>query len=128
MIEFDEWAAINQREAQRRARDAQLKPLHYRVEYAAMGWANLIGHAEFAPGALAVILQSHDPRTGAWSIPSASRVANAIKVAKAMGLIDHTSTANCLVARRDWLQKGGGSGGKSCKVHGIKAPRRKSAS
>lgn len=125
MIAFEEWAAINQAEARRRARDPEMKPLRYRIEYAAMGWANLIGHAEFAPGALAVILQSHNPQTGALSIPSMSAVSNAIREAKDAGLVAAQSTAQCLVAPSEWLAKKGGHGGTSCRVHGIRARRRR---
>jgi len=123
VIPFEEWAAINQVEARRRARDPELKPLHYRVEYAAMGWANLIGHAEFAPGALAWILQSHNPKTGELSVPSASRVSNAIAEAKERGLVEKTSTALCLVAPMEWLAKQGGRGGRTCRHHGINSRR-----
>ena len=76
MIPFDEWAAINQVEARRRARDPEIKPLWHRVEFAMIGWANLIGHAEFAPGGLAIVLQTSNPKTGALSIPSRQQVAN----------------------------------------------------
>lgn len=123
MIPFEEWAAINQVEARRLARDPEIKPLWHRVEYAAIGWSNRIGHAEFAPGGLAVVLQTSNPKTGALSIPSMQQVANAIAEAKERGLVDESSTARCLVARADLVAKKGGKGGQTCKHHGINTRR-----
>lgn len=117
-ISFDDWGAIDQHAAQRMARDPELKPLHYRVMFAALGWANLIGHAEFAPGGLAMVLQSNDPRTGEMSMPTRQQIGNVIRKAKSMGLLDEDSTFRCLVAP-DWWEKAGGTGGRTCAHHGI---------
>lgn len=123
-IPFDEWGAIDQHAAQRMARDPELKPLHYRVMFAALGWANLIGHAEFAPGGLAMVLQSNDPRTGEMSMPNRQQIANVIRKAKSMDLLGQESSFRCLVAP-DWWEKAGGTGGRTCAHHGIGRKRRR---
>lgn len=81
-IPFEAWIAVDQTNARRMARDPEIKPLWLRVMFAAIGWSNLIGHANFAPGGLAVVLQSNDPKEGGLSVPSASQVANAIASAR----------------------------------------------
>lgn len=124
MIPFEDWFARNQQEARRLARDPDVKPLYVRVMFAAEGWANLIGHAEFAVGGLALILQSSNPRTGEIHIPSRQQVSNEIKRAIDMGLIDETSSIRCLVPNRELFSKSGGHGGKACRHHGIRAPKR----
>ncbi|MER6973569.1 hypothetical protein ABT304_21070 [Nocardioides sp. NPDC000445] len=107
------------------ARDPELKPLKFRVMFAAEGWANLIGHAEFAPGGLGLVLQSANPRTGELRIPSKTTIAHAIKEAIDLGLIGKESTARCLVADPEKFAKSGGHGGKTCRTHGLNArPRR----
>jgi hypothetical protein len=119
-IPFEEWGAVDQHQARRLARDPEVAPLYLRVALAAMGWSNLIGHAEFAQGGLAMVLQSADPVTGEISIPSRSQVNAAIKRAKGMDLIHESSTFRCLVTQV-WWAKAGGKGGKTCTHHGIRS-------
>lgn len=122
-ISFTEWGGVDQHAARRLARDPELKPLHYRVMFAALGWSNLIGHAEFAPGGLAMVLQSSDPRTGALKVPSSQQVTNAIRRARDLGLVGEKSSYFCLVAP-EWWEKAGGHGGKTCGYHRIRGTRR----
>lgn len=125
-VDYDEWVALDQAAARRLARDPDVRPMWLRIMFAAIGWANLIGHTNFAHGGLALVLQSSDPKTGELHIPSASQVANAIKAARDRGLIGNRSDAVCLVAP-DWWLKAGGKGGKSCQHHKVRAPRRAAA-
>lgn len=122
-ISFDQWVGVDQHGAKHLARDPEVKPLLMRVMFAGMGWSNLIGHAEFAQGGLAMILQSANPRTGEIHIPSRRQVNEAITRAKAMGIVGEDSTFRCIVAP-DWWEKAGGNGGKSCSTHGIRPPKR----
>lgn len=119
-VPFDEWGAVDQHSARRLARDPEVKPLYLRVVFAAVGWSNLIGHAEFAIGGLALVLQSANPVTGEISIPSRSQVNTAIKRAKDMKLIHEESDYRCLVSPT-WWEKAGGKGGKTCAHHRIRA-------
>ncbi len=113
---------MDQHSARRMARDPEVKPLHFRVMFAAVGWSNLIGHAEFAPGGLGMVLQSANPRTGEMSMPDRNQVNAAIRRAKVMGLIAEDSTFRCLVTAV-WWEKAGGRGGKTCSHHGIGTKR-----
>lgn len=117
---FDQYGAVDQVHARQMARDPDVKPLYLRVMFAAIGWSNLIGHAEFAQSGLAVVLQTNDPRTGELSIPSARQVNAAIERAREMTLVSDTSSRFCLVAP-PWWHKAGGKGGRSCTYHGIKS-------
>lgn len=123
-IAFDEWGSVDQHYARLLARDPDVKPLTMRVMFAAMGWSNLIGHAEFAAGGLALVLQSANPRTGEISIPSRGQVNTAIRRAEEMGLVAPESCRHCLLAPV-WWQKSGGTGGKTCDFHGIYAPSKR---
>lgn len=125
MIPFDEWHATNQLETRRLARDPDVVPLHIRVMFAAEGWANLIGHAEFAAGGLAMVLQTSNPQTGEIHIPSRSQVGTAIRRAIEMGLIDARSSIRCLMPNPERFAKTGGHGGKTCGHHGIGKRRRR---
>ena len=92
-------------------RDPDTGPLFVRVMFAALGWANPIGHAEFpAPGGLAILLQSSDPRTGELSIPNHNQVNTAIRHAEAAGLVAEGSSRFCLLTAA-WWEKAGGKGG-----------------
>lgn len=115
---FDQFGAVDQHYAKLLARDPDVKPLAIRVMFAALGWSNLIGHAEFAQSGLAVVLQSSDPRTGELSIPSRGQVNTAIRRAEDMGLVAAGSTRQCLLAAA-WWEKSGGTGGRTCTFHGI---------
>jgi hypothetical protein len=123
-IQFEEWGAIDQHTARRFARDPEIKPLYLRVMFAGIGWSNLIGHAEFAQGGLAMVLQSADPTTGEISIPSRSQVNTAIKRAKEMGLVHDSSDFRCLVTET-WWEKAGGKGGRTCAHHRIRSRSRR---
>ncbi len=100
-------------------RDPDTGPLFVRVMFAALGWSNLIGHAEFpAPGGLAILLQSSDPRTGELSIPNHNQVNTAIRRAEAAGLVaEGSSLVSPLTAA--WWEKAGGKGGRTCGHHRI---------
>jgi hypothetical protein len=123
-IPFEQFVSIDQHYARLLARDPDVKPLYLRVMFAAIGWSNLIGHAEFAAGGLATILQSSDPRTGELSIPNRSQTNAAIRRAEAMNLISAGSSRYCLLAPT-WWAKSGGNGGKTCNHHGIYSRRRR---
>ena len=106
------WGAINQTEYKRMAQEGR-HPLAYRVSYAAMGWANRIGHAELGIGQLGRILadedgQARDPQT----------VRNAVMRAKVLGLIQPSSRAACLVLGSLVFQKKG-RGTAHCVTHQV---------
>jgi hypothetical protein len=121
-IRFDEWGGVDQHAARMMARDPEARPLRVRVMFAAIGWSNLIGHAEFAAGGLALVLQSSDPRTGEISIPGRGQVNKAIREAEDAGYVGAGSSRHCLRAP-DWWDKAGGKGGKTCIFHGIRSRR-----
>jgi len=123
-ISFEEWGGVDQQQARHMARDPDVKPLYLRVMFAAIGWSNLIGHAEFAASGLALVLQSSDPRTGEISIPCRRQVNAAIDRARDMGLVSEGSSRFCLLAP-SWWEKAGGTGGKSCTHHGIQPRSRR---
>ncbi len=123
-IPFEEWVGVDQHAARLRAGDSSVKPLAVRVMFAAIGWSNLIGHAEFAAQGLANILLSSNPRTGELSIPSRRQVNAAIRRAEEMGLVAEGSSRFCLLAP-DWWEKAGGTGGKTCTHHGIRPRARR---
>lgn len=125
-ITFDEWGSVDQHAARRLARDPDVKPLAARVMFAALGWSNLIGHAEFAAGGLAMVLQNADPQTGEMSMPSRGQVNTAIRRAEEMGMVAAGSSRHCLLAPA-WWEKSGGTGGKTCLTHGIKPRHRRGA-
>lgn len=122
-ISYEAWVAVDQTFARRMAHDPEVRPIKLRIMFAAIGWANLIGHANFAPGGLAFLLAKIDPTTGALAIPSAPHVANEIKATRDQGLIGPDSDAACLTAP-EWWMKNGGRGGRTCQHHRITAPRR----
>ena len=106
------WGAVSQVEFRRFARD----PRHthvYRVYFAALGWANLIGHAEFGQDELRQVLADGDGR-----VPSPQRVSQAVKAARDLGLVGGDSKARCLVLPHVQFQRGG-MGSRSCRVHGV---------
>lgn len=117
-VSFEAWCAVDQHVARGMARDSDITPMRIRVMFAALGWANLIGHAEFDPAGLCHLLMKADPKTGALSIPSSNQVSNVIKEARDMGLIGENSSIKCLVAPA-WWEKAGGKGGKTCNHHRI---------
>lgn len=119
-ISFDEWGGVDQYAARRMALDSEIKPLRIRVMFAAIGWSNLIGHAEFDPAGLCHALQTADPKTGELHIPGRKQVSNAIREARDLGLVGAGSTVECLVAP-PWWHKSGGRGGKTCAFHRIRA-------
>lgn len=121
-ITFEEWIGVNQAMARGMARDPEITPMKLRVMFAAIGWANLIGHAEFDPAGLCQLLMKQDPKTGELSIPSGNSVNNIIKEARDTGLVGEGSTKRCLVAP-DWWEKAGGKGGRSCSHHRINTQR-----
>ncbi|TYL55753.1 hypothetical protein FXB39_00655 [Nocardioides sp. BGMRC 2183] len=122
-ISFDEWIGVDQHGARQLARDPEVGPVYLRVMFAAIGWSNLIGHAEFAPGGLAMVLQTSDPKTGELHIPSTRQVNKAIERARENKLVGDDSSRHCLLAPT-WWEKAGGTGGKTCSHHHVYAPRR----
>ncbi len=119
-ITFDEWGTVDQLAVRRMALDSDIKPLRDRVMFAALGWSNLIGHAEFDPAGLCHALQTANPRTGELSIPGRRQVSNVIREAVEQGYLGRGSSIECLIAP-PWWQKSGGTGGKSCGYHRIRA-------
>lgn len=108
------WSAVSQLDCRRRAKDSNSGPSWVRVYFAAVGWTNRVGHAEFAQGELARVL-------GVSGRPHAAQdVQKAIRAAKRYGLILPESGARCLVLARTHCQKEG-LGGGSCRVHGVRA-------
>lgn len=105
------WGAVSQTEYRRMARDDR-HLLLYRVHFAALGWANRIGHAEFGEGALAEILARNDKPLTRQSL------ANAINRARSLGLTAAESCSRCLVLSGLHFQKAG-LGTSTCKTHGI---------
>jgi hypothetical protein len=123
-IPFDEWGGVDQLEARRMARDFETGSMSLRIMFAAIGWSNLIGHAEFASGGLPTVLQTSDPQKGGLSIPTERGVNKALAEAAARGLISTESNVRCLVAPHWWV-KAGGTGGRTCAEHRIRSPRRR---
>jgi len=121
-IPFEQFVNIDQHFARLLARDPEVKPLYLRVMFAAMGYANLIGHAEFAAGGLGLVLQSSDPKTGELSIPDRNQINSAIRRAEGMRLVTEGSSRFCLLAPH-WWAKSGGDGGKTCNHHGVYSNR-----
>ncbi|MGA5217330.1 hypothetical protein ACPCAE_14805 [Streptomyces cinereoruber] len=90
-----------------------MRPLALRVYFAAVGWGNRLGHAEFAEGALASIL-------GAEGAPLTKQaVQKGVTAAKALGLVAGDSGARCLVLPQQHFQKSG-AGSASCRVHALR--------
>ncbi|MEU2611815.1 hypothetical protein ABZ570_09565 [Micromonospora sp. NPDC007271] len=105
------FGAIHQPEYRRMAGDPNINPRAFRVHFAALGWANQIGHAEFGPGELAQIL-------GIGYGRAADLAANkAVTAAKGMNLILPQSGLRCLVLPHTLFQTGKGS--VVCKFHGV---------
>ncbi|MGN9917662.1 hypothetical protein [Micromonospora palomenae] len=94
------------------ARDESINPRAFRVHFAALGWANQIGHAEFGPGDLAQML-------GIGYGRAADKAADkAVAAAKSMGLVGPDSGLRCLTLPGTMFQKGKGS--VDCKYHGAR--------
>ncbi|MFF0659265.1 hypothetical protein [Micromonospora tulbaghiae] len=110
------WGGINQAAQRRRAKDPR-HMLIYRIEFAAIGWANNIGHSKFDGLTLAQILA--DKR---GNEPSRQTINKAIRNAKELGLVEPESNARCLVAPRRVFQRGG-RGSYTCQEHGISRSR-----
>ncbi|MGY1633804.1 hypothetical protein ACI784_19045 [Geodermatophilus sp. SYSU D01186] len=109
------WGGVSQREYQRMARD-QRHTLTYRVYFAALGWANQIGHAEFAEKELNGLL-------GKGGKPlSRQSLRDAITRATRLDLVLPESGTRCLVLGHWQFQKGW-YGTKKCRTHGIEAAR-----
>ncbi|MGW4908707.1 hypothetical protein [Streptomyces sp. NPDC004270] len=116
-IQFEgDYIAVSQEEYKRRARDPRFDYAH-RVEYAAMGWANQIGHAEFPTGKLNEVLADKNGKP-----LSVNALNNHIRKAKALGLVEPESNRRCLVLPECRVQKG--IGGKFCEEHRVYPARR----
>ncbi|WP_433373858.1 hypothetical protein ACQPZX_02730 [Actinoplanes sp. CA-142083] len=107
------WGALSVMECQRRAKDPR-HPLVYRVHFAAIGWANQIGHAEFGPGELSQHLKDEGGKP--LNATSLSRV---LGKARDLDLVAPSSQARCLVLAHHVFQKER-YGNRYCKTHGIK--------
>lgn len=105
------WGAVNQAVDRLRAKDPR-HPLVYRIGFAAIGWANNIGHSKLDGLTLAQILADKGNE------PSRQNINKAIRKAKELGLIDPESNARCLVVSPRVFQRGG-RGSYSCDEHGI---------
>jgi hypothetical protein len=85
-IQFEgDYIAVSQEEYKRRARDPRFDYAH-RVEYAAMGWANQIGHAEFPTGKLNEVLADKNGKS-----LSVNALNNHIRRAKGWGFVEPES-------------------------------------
>ncbi|MFD6640303.1 hypothetical protein ACFWDN_31305 [Micromonospora chalcea] len=105
------FGAIHQPEYRRMARDENINPRAFRVHFAALGYANQIGHAEFGPGELAQILGIGCGR------PADKATDKAVAAAKQMGLILPASGIRCLVLPHSLFQTGKGT--TYCRFHGV---------
>lgn len=106
------WGGVSQQEYRRFARDPRNEQVT-RLHYAALGWANTRGHAQFPEGELRKILTDK-----AGKQPSQARVSQVIREAKARDLIDALSGARCLVLSGHQFQRSD-KGSIRCLVHGI---------
>lgn len=107
-----DFAAIHQPDYRRMAKDENISPRHIRVHFAALGYGNQIGHAEFGQGELAQIL-------GVGYGRDADKAAHkAVAAAKALGLVLPESGLRCLVLPHTQFQKGKGT--VSCAYHGAR--------
>jgi hypothetical protein len=105
------WGAVSQLEYRRMAKD-QRHPLMYRVHFAALGWANQIGHAEFAEGSLNSVLAKDGKPISRQSLHAA------ITRAKGLGLVHDDSGNRCIVLA-NWQFQKARHGSKTCRVHAI---------
>ncbi|GIG92377.1 hypothetical protein [Plantactinospora endophytica] len=112
----DPWGGMNQAAQRRKAKDPR-HALVYRVEAAAIGWANNIGHSRFDGLTLRQILTD-----GRGNEPSRQIIDKAVRKAKELGLIEPESNSRCLVVSRRTFQRGG-RGSYICQVHGISRGR-----
>ena len=124
-ITLETWTAHADEFSREQARTPQ--PLQYRLFWLACERANVIGHAEFGPGQLALLL-AQPGEHGEAVTPTKASVSRAIGTAKALGLLDEQSSARCLVLPANSVQRGG-TGNKSCAHHGlgrtsVRGPRR----
>ncbi|MEU8170704.1 hypothetical protein AB0B97_29815 [Micromonospora sp. NPDC049004] len=108
----DSWGGCNQAAMRRRAKDPR-HPLVYRIEYAAIGWANNIGHSRLGGLTLMQILAD-----GRGKEPHRNTLNKAIAEAKDRGLIEPASNARCLVVSQRVFQRGG-RGSYTCDEHGV---------
>ncbi|MFE2360685.1 hypothetical protein ACFY0G_09365 [Streptomyces sp. NPDC001552] len=106
------WGAVSQTEYRRMARDSRHDRV-YRLHFAAIGWANQIGHSDFKGERLAEILVDAN-----GVIPDSQNVSKAIRKAKSMGLIGHDSKAACLMLPSSMFQKAS-VGGRTCSAHNV---------
>jgi hypothetical protein len=97
------------------ARD-QAHTLTYRVYFAALGWVNQIGHAEFAEKALNRVLSKDGKPLSRQSLR------DAITRATSLGLVLQESGNQCPVLGHYQFQKEW-HGTKSCRVHSIRTER-----
>lgn len=72
-IPFEQWGAVDQAYMRRMALDSEVWPLRNRVMFAALGWSNLIGHAELDPAGLCHALQTANPEPASYTSPAAAR-------------------------------------------------------
>ncbi|MGW6922510.1 hypothetical protein ACWGA9_14745 [Streptomyces sp. NPDC054950] len=108
------YGAISQEDCRAKARNPLIKPLALRVYFAAVGWGNRLGHAEFAENSLASILAGENGQA-----LTKQAVQKGIAAAKAMDLIGPDSGARCLVLPSHHFQKAG-LGSASCRVHALR--------
>jgi hypothetical protein len=106
------WGAVSQFEHRRMAKDER-HLLTYRVYFAALGYANRLGHAEFGQAQLATVLAKKGRPL------SRQGVQDAVDRAKSLGLVLPDSGSRCLVLGTWQFQKGG-QGTRSCAWHGIR--------
>lgn len=112
-IPFEDWGAWDLDFMRARARNHELEPRWVRVEAAAMGWSNQLGHAQFGTGDLIKVLRGR-PGDPDW-MPSRQHVANDIRRAIDKGLLRPDSSTRCLVLTDAWAKRGKGTA--SCIYH-----------
>ena len=100
------WVALSVKAARERAHNPALH-INMRLLFAAVGYTNNIGHAEFEPSALRVALETYDGDTAEVVTPTAAAVSKAIKAMVLAGELEDGSCARCLILPASaWLKEG----------------------
>lgn len=100
------WVAMSVTGARAKAHNAGLH-IDMRLIYAAVGYTNNIGHAEFGQGDLRKALETVKPQTGEIDTPTAVQVSKAIKRMTLAGELAEGSNAKCLILPAGMWQKDG---------------------
>lgn len=87
-------------------------PLWMRIYFAAVGWGNQLGHAEFSEGELAKVLGQSGNKY------ASQNVYRAVQTAVRYGLVQDGSGVRCLILPGHHFQQG--MGATVCRWHGAK--------